>query len=178
MAAGGRSRFSRSERGGALFPGPDADDAGNRRNDDLAVADLAGGGRLDDGSDDGVHVGVVGHELELEAGGEVERASALIHTLRFGNHYRAAVGAKSHLAFCNTRGGPGAPITIPLMDKADEGRRSHYLTIQLSIPDAPGPDEIAVALGASLGGRPHHRIGDRYQDLAEMGRDSSNPAAV
>ena len=119
-----------------------------------------------------------GKSAVVGAGGEVERASALIHTLRFGNHYRAAVGAKSHIAFCNTRGGPGAPITIPLMDKADEGRRSHYLTIQLSIPDAPGPDEIAVALGASLGGRPHHRIGDRYQDLAEMGRDSSNPAAV
>src|SRR5262245_23652866 len=26
--------------------------------------------------------------------GEVEHASALIHTLRFGNHYRKAVGAK------------------------------------------------------------------------------------
>ncbi|MBS0958997.1 amino acid synthesis family protein [Acetobacter thailandicus] len=101
--------------------------------------------------------------------GEVEHASALIHTLRFGNHFRTAVGAKSYLAFTNTRGGPNAPISIPLMDKADEGRRSHYLTLQFAINDSPAPDEIVVALGASIGGRPHHRIGDRYADLKELG---------
>lgn len=110
--------------------------------------------------------------------GEVEHASALIHTLRFGNHYRTAVGAKSYLAFCNTRGPANAPIMIPLMDKNDEGRRSHYLTIQCAIPDAPAADEIVVALGASIGGRPHHRIGDRYQDLKELGHDVANPASV
>ncbi|KQS83502.1 MULTISPECIES: amino acid synthesis family protein [unclassified Rhizobium] len=110
--------------------------------------------------------------------GEVEHASALIHTLRFGNYYRSAVGAKSYLAFCNTRGPANAPIMIPLMDKNDEGRRSHYLTIQCAIPDAPAADEIVVALGASIGGRPHHRIGDRYQDLKELGHDVANPAAV
>jgi hypothetical protein len=101
--------------------------------------------------------------------GEVEHASALIHTLRFGNHYRTAVGAKSYLAFTNTRGGPGASIQIPLMHKHDEGMRSHYLTVQFSIDDAPASNEILVALGASIGGRPHHRIGDRYKDLAELG---------
>lgn len=110
--------------------------------------------------------------------GEIEHASALIHTLRFGNHYRTAVGAKSYLAFCNTRGPANAPIMIPLMDKNDEGRRSHYLTIQCAVPDAPAADEIVVALGASIGGRPHHRIGDRYQDLKELGHDATNPAAV
>lgn len=111
-------------------------------------------------------------------GGEIEHASALIHTLRFGNHYRQAVGAKSYLAFTNTRGPANAAVTIPLMDKNDEGRRSHYLTIQFSIPDAPAEDEIVVALGASIGGRPHHRIGDRYQDLKDLGHDVKNPAAV
>src|SRR5262249_6224942 len=101
--------------------------------------------------------------------GEVEHASALIHTLRFGNRFRKAVGAKSYLSFTNMRGGPNAPIVIPLMHKLDEGMRSHYLTIQFAITDAPAPDEIVVALGASIGGRPHHRIGDRYQDLKELG---------
>lgn len=110
--------------------------------------------------------------------GEIEHASALIHTLRFGNHYRTAVGAKSYLAFTNTRGPANCPIMIPLMDKNDEGRRSHYLTIQFAIPDAPAADEIVVALGASIGGRPHHRIGDRYQDLKDLGHDVSNPAAL
>jgi len=110
--------------------------------------------------------------------GEVEHGSALIHTLRFGNHYRQAVGARSYLSFCNTRGGPNATVMIPMMDKNDAGRRSHYLTMEFAIPDAPGPDEIVVALGASIGGRPHHRIGDRYQDLKELGHDVENPAAV
>lgn len=110
--------------------------------------------------------------------GEIEHASGLIHTLRFGNHYREAVGAKSYLAFSNTRGPANAAIQVPLMDKNDAGRRSHYLTLQFAIPDAPRADEIVVVLGAATGGRPHHRIGDRYQDLKELGHDLDNPAAV
>ncbi len=109
---------------------------------------------------------------------EVEHCSALIHTLRFGNFYREAVGAKTYLGFTNTRGPANTQIQIPLMDKHDAGRRSHYLTVQFSIPDAPGHDELVIALGASLGGRPHHRIGDRYQDLKEMGGEVDNPAGV
>ncbi len=101
--------------------------------------------------------------------GEVEHASALIHTLRFGNVFRKAVDGRSYLSFTNLRGGANTPITIPLMHKQDEGMRSHYLTVQFSILDAPCADEIVVALGASVGGRPHHRIGDRYQDMKELG---------
>ncbi|MGI9350591.1 MAG: amino acid synthesis family protein [Rhizobiaceae bacterium] len=111
-------------------------------------------------------------------GGYVEHAQALTHTLWFGNQYREAVGAKTYLAFTNTKGVAGQPIMIPLMDKHDAGRRSHYQTIHLNIPDAPGPDEIVMALGASIGGQPHHRIGDRYQDLEEMGHNPDNPAGV
>jgi hypothetical protein len=109
---------------------------------------------------------------------ELEHGSALIHTLRFGNFYREAVGAKSYLGFTNTRGPANTQIQIPLMDKHDTGRRSHYLTVQFSIPDAPSHDELVVALGAATGGRPHHRIGDRYSDLAALGRDIENPAGV
>jgi hypothetical protein len=124
------------------------------------IIKLAGGGDIVEG---------YGKAAVVGTSGEVEHASALIHTLRFGNHYRKAVGAKSYLSFTNTRGGPNCPVVIPLMHKADEGMRSHYLTIQFSILDAPAPDEIVVALGASIGGRPHHRIGDRYKDLEELG---------
>jgi len=109
---------------------------------------------------------------------EMEHGSALIHTLRFGNFYREAVGAKTYLGFTNTRGPANTQLQIPLMDKHDSGRRSHYLTVQFSIPDAPGHDELVAALGASTGGRPHHRIGDRYADLAAMGRELDNPVGV
>ena len=110
--------------------------------------------------------------------GEIEHGSALIHTLRFGNFYREAVSATSYLSFTNTRGAANSPISIPLMDKNDAGRRSHYLTIQFAIPDAPRSDEVLVVLGAATGGRPHHRIGDRYRDLAELGHDLDNPASI
>ncbi|MEO0342387.1 MAG: amino acid synthesis family protein [Pseudomonadota bacterium] len=110
--------------------------------------------------------------------GEIEHASGLIHTLRFGNHYREAVGATSYLAFTNIRGTANTQLQIPLMDKHDAGRRSHYQTIQVSIADAPRDDELVIALGAATSGRPHHRIGDRYQDLEDLGHDLDNPAGI
>lgn len=110
-----------------------------------------------------------GKAAVVGANGEIEHASALIHTLRFGNHFRKVVGAKSYLSFTNVRGGPNCAISIPMMHKGDEGMRSHYLTLQFAINDAPASDEIVVALGASIGGRPHHRIGDRYQDIKDLG---------
>lgn len=117
----------------------------------------------------GEQVQAYGKAAVVGVNGEIEHASALIHTLRFGNHYRRAVGAKSYLSFTNVRGAPNCAISIPMMHKGDEGMRSHYLTLQFAINDAPGPDEIVVALAASIGGRPHHRIGDRYQDLKDLG---------
>lgn len=110
--------------------------------------------------------------------GELEHASALIHTLHFGNHYRSAVKGKTYLAFNNTRGPANTPILVPMMGTNDEGTREHYLTMQFNINDAPSGDEIVIALGAALGGRPHHRIGNRYLDLKELGHDQKNPAAV
>ena len=108
--------------------------------------------------------------------GEIEHGSAFTHTLRFGNFYRNAVGAKSYLVFTNTRAPANGPIMIPLMDKHDPGRRSHYHTIQFAISDSPAANEIVIALGGANGGRPHHRIGDRYQDLKELGNDIDDPA--
>ncbi len=130
---------------------------------------LAGGGEA---------IEAYGKAAVVGLAGEIEHGSALIHTLRFGNFFREAVGAKSYLSFANTRGGANAPIHVPLMDKNDAGRRSHYLTLQFAIPDAPRDDEIVVVLAGSNGGRPHHRIGDRYQDLKDLGHDLDNPAGV
>ena len=109
---------------------------------------------------------------------EIELSSALIHTLHFGNFYRDAVKAKSYLGFTNTRGPANTQIQVPLMDKYDSGRRSHYLTVQFSISDAPASDELIAVFGGANGGRPHHRIGDRYSDLSELGHDVDNPAGV
>lgn len=57
-----------------------------------------------------------------------------------------------------------------------KGTCSHFLSFEFVIPDAPAPDEIVVAIGAADGGRPHHRIGDRIQDMKAMGTDQAgNP---
>jgi len=126
----------------------------------------------------GESVQAYGKSAVVGLNGELEHASALIHTLHFGNHYRSAVKGKTYLAFNNTRGPANSPILIPMMGTSDEGTREHYLTMQFNINDAPFSDEIVIALGAALGGRPHHRIGNRYLDLKELGHDQKNPAAV
>ena len=124
------------------------------------LVDIAGGADAVEGYGKAAMVGT---------SGEVEHGSALIHTLRFGNVFREAVGGTAYLSFTNTRGGPGATLSIPMMHKVDPGWRSHYLTLEMTVADAPAPDEIVVAIGASVGGRPHHRIGNRYSDMEEMG---------
>ena len=101
--------------------------------------------------------------------GEIEHASAFIHTLRFGNKFRDAVGGTSYLSFTNTRGPAGAKISIPMMHKTDAGLRPFYLTHEFTIHDAPNEDEIIVAIGGAPTGRAHARTGDRYQDMKEMG---------
>lgn len=121
---------------------------------------------------DGDAIEAYGKAAVVGADGEIEHASAIIHTLRFGNHYRDAVGAKSYLSFTNKRGGPGSSIQIPMMHKHDEGFRSHYITLEMRIEDAPRDDEIVIALGASDGGRLHPRIGNRYQDLQELAAEA------
>ena len=60
-----------------------------------------------------------------------------------------------------------------MMHKKDEGQRSHYLTVEFSVHDAPGPDEVLVAIGESTAGRPHARTGDRYQDMQEIESESA-----
>lgn len=107
--------------------------------------------------------------------GEVEHAAGLIHTLHFGNAYRAGAAGDSFLPFTNKRAGPGTPLTIPMTHKDEKmkGTRSHFLTVEFSIPDAPAHDEIVVAIGAASGGRPHHRIGDRFRDMELMRVDQA-----
>lgn len=105
--------------------------------------------------------------------GEIEHASAVIHNLRFGNIYRDAVSAETYLSFTNKRGGPDTSLQIPMKHLHEAGARSHFITLEFSIPDAPAADEIIVLLGAATGGRAHPRIGDRNLDRIEMAAETS-----
>jgi hypothetical protein len=115
-----------------------------------------------------------GKAAAVGVNGEIEHASALIHTLRFGNLFRDAAGGTTFLSFANTRSAPGALLSLPMIHKSETGKRSHFLTATYQIADAPGPDEVLVAIGASDGGRAHPRIGDRFQDMEEMKRDQGS----
>ncbi|RKF12570.1 amino acid synthesis family protein [Roseovarius spongiae] len=122
---------------------------------------------------DGVPAEAFGKTAIVGVNGEIEHGSALIHTLRFGNYLRDAVSSSEFIPFTNKRGGPGNSITFPLRHITKGGARSHFLTVEFSIPDAPAPDEIIIAIGIATGGRPHARIGDRYSDMEEMKHDQT-----
>ncbi|WP_336099382.1 amino acid synthesis family protein [Roseovarius sp. CH_XMU1461] len=121
----------------------------------------------------GYNVQAFGKSAIVGVNGEIEHGSALIHTLRFGNFLRDAVQSSEFIPFSNKRGGPGNSITMPLKHITEGGARSHFLTLEFNIADAPGPDEILIAIGVATGGRPHHRIGDRYQDMEELAHDQT-----
>jgi Amino acid synthesis len=53
----------------------------------------------------------------------------------------------------------GATIDIPLAHKDALYVRSHYDGITITLPDAPGPNEIAIICAYASRGRTNHRVG-------------------
>ena len=90
--------------------------------------------------------------------GEVEHGSALIHTLKFGDHFRKAANATTLLPAVEKRGAAGVVFDIPLKHITDATIRSHHQTIEVRIADAPHPGEIVIALAAAAQGRPQQRL--------------------
>jgi hypothetical protein len=90
--------------------------------------------------------------------GEIEHGSGLIHTLKFGDHFRKAANATTLLPAVEKRGPAGIVFDIPLKHITDATIRSHHQTIEVRIADAPHPDEIVIALAAASQGRPQQRL--------------------
>ncbi|MDT9594214.1 amino acid synthesis family protein [Nocardioides zeae] len=90
--------------------------------------------------------------------GEVEHGSALIHTLKFGDHFRNAASATTLLPAVEKRGPAGIVFDIPLKHITDATIRSHHQSFEVRISDAPHPGEIVVALAAAAQGRPQQRL--------------------
>jgi len=97
--------------------------------------------------------------------GDIEHGSAIIHSLKFGNPIRGRLKGESLLPSAEKRGATGASLDIALKHKNDVKIRSHHLTFEVRIPDAPLPDEIVVVAAAASSGRPHARIGTLQDDL-------------
>jgi hypothetical protein len=90
--------------------------------------------------------------------GEIEHGSALIHTLKFGDHFRKAANATTLLPAVEKRGPAGVAFDIPLKHITDATIRSHHQSIEVRIADAPHPDELVIALAAAAQGRPQQRL--------------------
>jgi hypothetical protein len=90
--------------------------------------------------------------------GEIEHGSGLIHTLKFGDHFRNAANASTLLPAVEKRGPAGVTFDIPLKHFTDATIRSHHQTIEVRVADAPHPDEIVIALAAAAQGRPQQRL--------------------
>lgn len=91
--------------------------------------------------------------------GEYEHGNAFL-TTEFANPIREALGGgKAWIPSTGKRAGPGATLDIPLAHKDALYVRSHYDTISIAFTDAPGPDEIVIAVAVATRGRLHARLG-------------------
>jgi hypothetical protein len=101
--------------------------------------------------------------------GEIEHASGIIHNLGFGNPVRQAMSASSLLPSTEKRAAAGATLDVPLKHVEDHKVRSHHLTLEVRIGDAPRPDELVIAIACSSSGRPHARLADFGTEVAAHG---------
>jgi hypothetical protein len=98
--------------------------------------------------------------------GELEHGVAITHSLLFGNPFREMCGnAKSLLPSGEKRGPAGCSLDVPLKHKNDATKRSHHMSIEIRVPDAPLPDEIVVVAAISDKGRPHARLPEFGEEI-------------
>ncbi len=91
--------------------------------------------------------------------GELEHVAAMLHP-KFGAGLREACGGgKAIIPSAKKRGGPGVTLDIPLHYKDAAFVRSHFDAVELHIVDAPGNNELVIAVAVTDGGRPLPRVG-------------------
>jgi len=120
-------------------------------------------------------LGAKGSELEaygkgviVGIAGELEHAALWHQPSGFGIRH-AMGGAKSIVPSTVKVAAAGARIDIPLHHVTASYVRSHFDSIEFSVPDGPRPDEIVFIVAASIGGRPHARVGGLTVDGIKLG---------
>jgi hypothetical protein len=115
-------------------------------------------------------LGVKGSQIEaygkgaiVGLAGELEHA-ALWHQpsgfgIRHAIHQDKGGAAKSIVPSTVKVAAAGTRIDIPLHHVTAAYVRSHFDAIEFCVPDGPKPDEIVFIVAASIGGRPHARVG-------------------
>ncbi len=100
--------------------------------------------------------------------GELEHAALWHQPSGFGIRH-AMGGAKSIVPSTVKVAAAGARIDIPLHHVTAAYVRSHFDAIEFCVPDGPRPDEIVFIVAASIGGRPHARVGGLTVDGIKLG---------
>ena len=120
-------------------------------------------------------LGAKGSELEaygkgaiVGLNGELEHAALWHQPSGFGIRH-AMGGAKSIVPSTVKVATAGARIDIPLHHVTAAYVRSHFDAIEFCVPDGPRPDEIVFIVAASIGGRPHARVGGLTPDGIKLG---------
>jgi hypothetical protein len=90
--------------------------------------------------------------------GELEHAALWHQPSGYGIRH-AMGGAKSIVPSTVKVASAGTRIDIPLHHVTAAYVRSHFDAIEFCVPDGPKPDEIVFIVAASIGGRPHARVG-------------------
>lgn len=106
----------------------------------------------------GAPVEAYGKAAIVGLAGEIEHGSALIHTLKFGDHFRKAAAATTLLPAVEKRAAAGTVFDIPLKHITDATIRSHHQSVEVRIADAPHAGEIVIGLAAAAQGRPQARL--------------------
>ena len=89
---------------------------------------------------------------------KLEHAAAVLHP-RFGAPVRAAVEHGDDIIPSTKKvGAPGSTIVMPLTNKDDIWSFDHMDAAEITVADAPRPNEILVCLVLGIGGRPLHRV--------------------
>ena len=91
--------------------------------------------------------------------GELEHTHAFLTSVLADRLREAVGGGTAWISSTGKRGAMGAEIDVPLAFKDALFVRSHYDTITVSVPDAPGPDEVVVIVAGANRGRPNFRLG-------------------
>lgn len=91
--------------------------------------------------------------------GEQEHVVACVTTV-FGDALRTAVGGGAAWISSATKvAAAGSPLDLPLAHKDALYVRSHYDAVTVTVPAAPRPDELVIAVAVASGGRAHERVG-------------------
>ena len=91
--------------------------------------------------------------------GELEHTHAFLTSVLADRVRDAVGGGKAWISSTGKRGAMGGEIDVPLAFKDALFVRSHYDTVTVSVPDAPGPDEVVVIVAGANRGRPNFRLG-------------------